>query len=829
LTPVIWAQGQVLMPESFERKRAFLLGISEQTSFGALQSVSADMESLDKGLTSLGFTVERPAGGRHNRPEVLESLAKFKTESRPNDFMLVFISGHGFQYKNMQYLASTEFVDPSDKSLLSQVAIPVDLLLEILGSASFAKGLVVFDMCRNQLVKGAEESLVTPQSPQRDKLALVFATGARDPVPDRSVLAPSFLEQVRKPQLLKDALNAMRLAVNDSTKGRLNPVVSYDLTGSISLSGASDVVCDNVIRQWMDSGFSGQAYSDYSKKYPACGDKMRKIWEKGPGATGLFPAIPHGINWSRAKDGSLSPEVFVRWAELKKKVDWPSLPADNQGAWEDLEVRNAENPQNVTRFLEELVARKATMLELFHAALSSPVNNFDGYLKNMEKLRVEAAQKGGRTYTPLPVPFVKIADAGSKGPELIAAFTPPDGIHGVELLGKQVPWGEPESSVRTWWEYSSKKLSQADMDWLLYEARSTSLYLSDLMAAAGPKQLGHPFFELLNKAQEVRRDREEKARNLSSKCEELDNQVLNPEQAAGLEAQVEEFVYRNSTNGCAYYVRGRWLWNKNEYGAGARDLTRALSLGYDSVGVRNLLGIYFTRTGDPAAALEHLKKYSDMDPGSTVALLNISEIYLHEEMFDQAERIANRALEVAEGTFSDTRKKFSGPANDSVVKALKVADQEFARVTREADVIKSAIMIARGKKIEAEELFHKDPALPAGEYEPHEYRCWANAFLGDPQAALDDCDRVSPFDAIEASSYRTHALFRMRNFKAAMDSIDKTLHLMPDSGFYHFQRGLILSALGKRDEAHMEYEYARNLGYKFRLSRWMREALAMVP
>jgi tetratricopeptide (TPR) repeat protein len=830
LAPIIWGQGQSLMPEKFERKRALLLGISEQDSFGALQSVSADMEILEKGLTGLGFTVERTAGGRLNRTQVLESIAKFKEGSRPGDFMLVFISGHGFQYRNAQYLASTEFKDPSDKSILPEVAIPVNRVLELLGDASFAKGLIIFDICRNQLVKGTEEDLVTPQSPQRDKLALMFSTGARDAVPDRSVLAPNLLEQIAKPQLLKDALSATREAVYNSTKGRLNPVVAYDLTGSIYLARTSDdPMCAPVIRQWADGGLSDETYMEYVRRYPACRDAMRKIRDNGAGATGLFPAVPHGINWSRAKDGSLSPEVFMHWVELKRKVDWVSLPRDYRALWEDFETRNAGNPQYVTLLLEELVARKATMLELFNALVSSEANTNDGYLKNMEKMRVEAAKKAGRVYTPLPVPFVKPAEAASKDPELIGTFTPPDGIHGVELLGKQVPWGEPESSVRIWWEYSSKKLSQAEMDWLLYEARSTSLNLSDLMAAAGPKELSRPFFTLLNKAQEVRRVRQEEERTLSSKCLALQDRVLKSEKPAELESDVQEFVYRNSNNGCAYYVRGCWLWRKNEYAASARDLGRALSLGYDSGRLRNRLGIYFFQIGDSASSLEHFKKYSDMVPESTEALLNISEIYLHEEMFDQAERIANRALEVAENTLSDARKNSSDSGKDNDKEALKSAEQTFARVTRQADVIKSAIMIGRGNKTEAEELFHKDPALPAGEYEPHEYRCWANAFLGDPQAALDDCDRANAFNPIEALSYRAHALFRIGNYDAAMDSIDKTLKRMPDSGLYHFQRGLILSALGKRAEAQIEYEDARNLGYKFRLTTWIREAFAVVP
>ena len=269
--------------------------------------------------------------------------------------------------------------------------------------------------------------------------------------------------------------------------------------------------------------------------------------------------------------------------------------------------------------------------------------------------------------------------------------------------------------------------------------------------------------------------------------------------------------------------------SKDEHAASARDFGRALSLGYDTSRLRNRLGIYFAEIGDPAAALEHLRKYSDIEPESTQALLNISEIYLHEEMFDQAERIANRALEVAENTLSDARKNSSRSAKDNDKEALKSAEQKFARVTRQADVIKSAIMIGRGNKAEADELFHKDPALPAGEYEPHEYRCWANAFLGDTQAALDDCDRANAFNPIEASSYRAHALFRIGNYAAAMDSIDKDLNRMPDSGLYHFQRGLILSALGKRAEAQIEYEYARNLGYKFRLTTWIREAFAVVP
>lgn len=149
-----WAMGIVMLASlaadaaNAETRLAFVVGNDAYRHVNPLQKAVNDARSVSRGLQQLGFrvTLAENLGWR----DYVERFAAFETSIQPGDTAFLFYSGHGVEIDGANYLIPVDApkVAPEQQSLLKDVSISTDNLIQRLKGRGARTQIIVLDACR---------------------------------------------------------------------------------------------------------------------------------------------------------------------------------------------------------------------------------------------------------------------------------------------------------------------------------------------------------------------------------------------------------------------------------------------------------------------------------------------------------------------------------------------------------------------------------------------------------------------------------------------------------------------------------------------------------
>ncbi|GAB3055794.1 wHTH domain-containing protein [Micromonospora schwarzwaldensis] len=127
--------------------RALLLGVAEydDPQILPLPFVTNDIGALSVALEETGYRVRTLDNGRLSRPKICAEVGQFLGDARPNDNLLVYLSGHGAHTEGVDYLV------PSEADLripLRESMVPLTYWAGALERSRAGQVLFVVDACR---------------------------------------------------------------------------------------------------------------------------------------------------------------------------------------------------------------------------------------------------------------------------------------------------------------------------------------------------------------------------------------------------------------------------------------------------------------------------------------------------------------------------------------------------------------------------------------------------------------------------------------------------------------------------------------------------------
>ena len=128
---------------------ALLIGNIEYSERSALGGVSKDIELMDKKLTELGFHTDVKKNVTSMKELQTEVLANFRKKISKDDFVVIYLSGHGFSYGGLNYFALTDIPKLVPERKVIYHAFPVEGFGSFFSSEDPAAVLIIVDACRN--------------------------------------------------------------------------------------------------------------------------------------------------------------------------------------------------------------------------------------------------------------------------------------------------------------------------------------------------------------------------------------------------------------------------------------------------------------------------------------------------------------------------------------------------------------------------------------------------------------------------------------------------------------------------------------------------------
>ena len=178
------------------RRVALVLGNSAYRHMPTLQNPKNDAADVEASLKSLGFdTVLATDLDRSGMNSAIERFSRLVPGA---SVALVYYSGHGMQFAGRNYLLPTDANLESSADVNRYRLLPVDDLIEVLGSSSGLQ-LIVLDACRNNPVEkdfknkvasvaGANRDVAATRGftrmDPRSGLIITYATAANDVAAD---------------------------------------------------------------------------------------------------------------------------------------------------------------------------------------------------------------------------------------------------------------------------------------------------------------------------------------------------------------------------------------------------------------------------------------------------------------------------------------------------------------------------------------------------------------------------------------------------------------------------------------------------------------------
>jgi hypothetical protein len=234
-----WAMGIAMLvslatgPANAENRLAFVVGNDAYRNVNPLQKAVNDARSVSRGLQQLGFRVTLAENLAWR--DYVERFAAFENSIQPGDTAFLFYSGHGVEIDGANYLIPVDApkVTPEQQSLLKDVSISTDNLIQRLKARGTRTQIIVLDACRenpfrqsNGRAVGGARGLAGARLP--GGVFMIYSAGVGEVALDRlsdsdsdpnSVFTRSFLP------LLEDPENSL-ITVAKETRAKVKSLAS---------------------------------------------------------------------------------------------------------------------------------------------------------------------------------------------------------------------------------------------------------------------------------------------------------------------------------------------------------------------------------------------------------------------------------------------------------------------------------------------------------------------------------------------------------------------------------------------------------------------------
>ena len=234
-----WTIGAVMLgtlaavPAIAENRLAFVVGNDVYRNVDPLQKAVNDARAVSRSLQLLGFRVT--LGENLAWRDYVERFANFENSIQPGDIAFLFYSGHGVEIDGANYLIPVDApkVAPEQQSLLRDVSISTDNLIQRLKARGARTQIVVLDACRENPFRqsngrsvGGARGLAGARLP--GGVFMIYSAGVGEVALDRlsdndsnpnSVFTRSFLP------LLEDPENSL-VSVAKQTRARVKALAT---------------------------------------------------------------------------------------------------------------------------------------------------------------------------------------------------------------------------------------------------------------------------------------------------------------------------------------------------------------------------------------------------------------------------------------------------------------------------------------------------------------------------------------------------------------------------------------------------------------------------
>jgi Caspase domain/YARHG domain len=131
-----------------ENRLAFVVGNDAYRNVNPLQKAVNDARAVSRSLQQLGFRVT--LGENLVWRDYVEKFSTFENSIQPGDIAFLFYSGHGVEIDGANYLIPVDApkVAPEQQSLLKDVSISTDNLIQRLKARGTRTQIIVLDACR---------------------------------------------------------------------------------------------------------------------------------------------------------------------------------------------------------------------------------------------------------------------------------------------------------------------------------------------------------------------------------------------------------------------------------------------------------------------------------------------------------------------------------------------------------------------------------------------------------------------------------------------------------------------------------------------------------
>lgn len=196
-----------------ESRLAFVVGNDDYRNLPQLQKAVNDSRAVGQGLQQLGFRVTR--GENLAWRDFVERFSQFENSIQPGDVTFLFYSGHGVEIDGANYLIPVDVpkVAPEQQSLLKDVSISTDNLIQRIKARGARTEIIVLDACRENPFRqsngrsvGGARGLAGASIP--GGVFMIYSAGVGEVALDRlsdndsdpnSVFTRSFLPLLRNP------------------------------------------------------------------------------------------------------------------------------------------------------------------------------------------------------------------------------------------------------------------------------------------------------------------------------------------------------------------------------------------------------------------------------------------------------------------------------------------------------------------------------------------------------------------------------------------------------------------------------------------------------
>lgn len=231
-----------------QKPQALLIGINNYSSGNSLRNPINDCSAVEKKLSSLGWEVDLALNSTSNHAnEKLNNLiSRANTNNSPS--VLIYLSGHGFQLNDDNFLLCTDF-NPNTFSLKTGQkfgAIAISDILHKLNQLKNIPKVIIIDACRsNPLGKDGlylSEGLSIINAPSNTLIAFSTSPGkvALDGKDNLSPYANSFINSLSQFQNCFDVFLNTRLLVAEQTNNFQIPWESNSLLKHFSFRFTSN-------------------------------------------------------------------------------------------------------------------------------------------------------------------------------------------------------------------------------------------------------------------------------------------------------------------------------------------------------------------------------------------------------------------------------------------------------------------------------------------------------------------------------------------------------------------------------------------------------------